>query len=162
MKRNRGKRKFTVGVKKYVTITARAIVLLFAALLAYSLVDHFFIHPPALSERTGSNAPTRVEQQIQITVRNECGTDGVAMDFTNFLRRRGFDVVETTNGSVFDRPVTTVVDAAGNFENALRVAEALGVKRKNVITRPDPHAYVDVVVLIGKDYYKLKPRESVE
>ncbi len=162
MKRNRGKQKFTAGIKKYLTVAAQAVVLLFAALLVYSLVDHFFINPPALSKRTDLEAPTRVERQIQISVRNECGTDGVAMDFTDFLRQRGFDVVETTNGSIFDRPVTTVVDAAGNFENALRVAEALGVKKQNVIIKPDPHAYVDVEVLIGKDYYKLKPRESIE
>lgn len=162
MKRNRGKQRFSAGAKKYLTVAAKAVVLLFAALLVYSLIDHFFIHPPALSRRADLEAPTRVEQQIQISVRNECGADGVAMDFTNFLRRRGFDVVETTNGSVFNRPVTTVVDAAGNFENALRVAEALGVKNQNVIIKPDPHAYVDVVVLIGKDYSKLKPRESIE
>ncbi len=162
MKRNRGRHRFPAGLKKYFTIAVQVLIFLFAALLVLSLVDRFFVHPPASPERADLKAPTRIEQQIQISVQNECGSDGVAMDFTYFLRKRGFDVVETTNGSKFDRPVTTVVDAAGNIQNALRVAEALGVSRKNVITRPDPHAYVDVEVLIGEDYNKLKPKENIE
>ncbi|MCL5268451.1 MAG: LytR C-terminal domain-containing protein [Bacteroidetes bacterium] len=162
MKRNRGKPRFSVGVKKYFTIAVQVLVFLFAAVLLYSLIEHLLVHPPVLTERADLKAPTRIEQQIQISVRNECGADGVAMDFTNYLRERGFDVVETTNGSIFNRAVTTVVDAAGNLQNAMRVAEALGVSKKNVITKPDPHAYVDVEVLIGEDYHKLKPRENIE
>ncbi len=162
MKRNRGKQKFSVSVKKYFTIAGQVLVFLFAAVLLYSLIDHLLVHPPAVTERADLKAPTRFEKQIQSSVRNEWGADGVAMDFTNYVRERGFDVVETTNGSISDRPVTTVVDAAGSVQNAIRVAEALGVSRKDVVTKPDPHAYVDVEVLIGEDYQKLKPKENIE
>ncbi len=120
------------------------------------------MHPPAESERADLKSPTRIEKVIQISVRNECGAQDVAMDFTDFLRRRGFDVVETTNGDRFDRKFTTVVNASGNYENALRVAEALGVNKEHVVTKPDPESYVDVEVLIGMDYANLKPRMGIE
>ncbi len=138
------------------------VVVVFAGVLIYSMVDRLLVHPPAEAERADVNSPTKIEKVIQISVRNECGAKDVAMDFTNFLRRRGFDVVETTNGSMFDREFTTVVNASGNYENALRVAEALGVKKEYVITKLDPQSYVDVEVLIGKDYENLKPRTGIE
>ncbi len=84
------------------------------------------------------------------------------MNFTFYLRKRGFDVVETANGVIPDRQTTAVVDAAGNYQNALRVAQALGVKKENVVTKLDPRSYVDVEVLIGRDYQTLKPNEGIE
>ncbi len=145
-----------------VSVSVLVVVLLLAVTLVYSMVDRLVLHPTAQAERADADSPTKIESVIQISVRNECGAKDVAMDFTNFLRRRGFDVVETTNGSVFDREFTTVVNASGDYENALRVAEALGVKKENVITKLDPQSYVDVEVLIGKDYENLKPRTGIE
>jgi len=154
--------KFSTKAKKYLTVLFQLLILLFAILLAYFLLDRFIIHPSIKPERVENDAPTKVEKQIQVSVRNECGAKNIAMDFTFYLRKRGFDVVETANGSMFDRKYTTVLDAAGNFQNAIRVAEALGVKKQNVITRLDPKSYVDVKVLIGKDYQSLKPNEGIE
>lgn len=168
MKSHRGKRNFSAGgtsgahSRNYLTISLQLLVVLVALVLIGSLIDHFFINPSVSSFRAESTAPTKVERHIQISVRNECGVGNVAMAFTNYLRKRGFDVVETDNGSVFNRKMTTVVDATGNYNNALRVAEALGVQKENVITELDPHAYVDVEVLIGTDYVNLKPREGIE
>ncbi|MFZ1081417.1 MAG: LytR C-terminal domain-containing protein [Candidatus Kryptoniota bacterium] len=158
----RHKEKLFVRAKRYLAVPSQIVILLFAVVLAYSLLDRFIIHPPVKSERTEKEAPTKTEKLIQVSVRNECGAKNIAMDFTFYLRKRGFDVVETTNGSMLDRQFTTVVDAAGNFQNAIRVAEALGVKKQNVTTRLDPKSYVDVEVLIGKDYQNLKPNESIE
>ncbi|MGO9480679.1 MAG: LytR C-terminal domain-containing protein [Candidatus Kryptoniota bacterium] len=160
MKRRR--ENFFLKAKRYLAVPSQLLVLLFAIVLAYSLLDRLIIHPSVRSERMEKDAPTKIEKLIQISVRNECGVKNIAMDFTFYLRKRGFDVVETTNGSSTNRQLTTVVDAAGNLQNALRVAEALGVRKQNVITRLDPKSYVDVEVLIGKDYRSLKPNESIE
>ncbi len=137
-------------------------VVVLAGVLIYSMINRFLINPPADALRADDNSPTRVEKVIQITVKNECGEKNIAMDFTNFLRKLGFDVVETENGDVFDRQFTTVVNTSGDFQNALRVAAALGVKKEHVITDIDPRSYVDVEVLIGKDYGNLKPRTGIE
>ncbi len=158
----RRKEKFSPNAKKSVTVVSQALVVLIAVILVYSLLDRFLIHPPIKSNRVEENPPTKIEKLIQVSVRNECGAKDIAMSFTFYLRKRGFDVVETINGSVPDRRITTVVDAAGNYQNAIRVAEALGVKKENVITKLDPRSYVDVEVFIGKDYQNLKPNESIE
>jgi|YelNatPaOPRAMG01_1025707.scaffolds.fasta_scaffold00288_3 hypothetical protein len=160
--KSRRKNKSALSLKKLFTSIFRIAVAGVAFLLLYSFMDRLFIHPPAKSERSDDTPPTRVEKVIQISVENECGQQNVAMIFTNFLRKRGFDVVETGNGSSFDRQITMVVDAAGNLENAKRVATALGVDESNVVQRIDPHAYVDVKVLIGRDFSKLKPKQALE
>ncbi|MGC8594638.1 MAG: LytR C-terminal domain-containing protein [Candidatus Kryptoniota bacterium] len=160
--KNRRRIKSTINLKKLAAYTFRIVVVGIALLFVYSFLDRLFIHPPARSERTDDTPPTRVERVIQVSVENECGQPNVALIFTNFLRRRGFDVVESGNGSTFDRQITQVVDAAGNLENAKRVASALGVDRSNVVQKIDPHAYVDVKVLIGKDFSKLKPKWALE
>lgn len=162
MKRHRGNRELPSFARSLISVSALAIVLVVAGILVYSMVNRFIINPPVNPHRADANSPTKVENIIQITVKNECGAKDVAMDFTDFLRRRGFDVVETTNGSEFDEQYTTVVNTSGDYKNALRVAEALGVKREHVITNIDPRSYVDVEVLIGKDYENLKPRTGIE
>ena len=160
MKRRKGK--FSLDAKKSLVLVSQVVVVLLAIFLLISLIDRFVIHSSVNSTRSEENSPTRVERTIQVSVRNECGVNDLAMSYTFFLRKRGFDVVETINGSSRDREYTTVVDAAGNYQNAMRVAEALGVKRENVVTRLDQRSYVDVEVLIGKDYRNLKPNESIE
>ncbi len=161
MKRHRGDRQSSAALSKLASVSALVLVLILVAVLVYSMLYRFFLNPPAEAERADASSPTRIEKVIQISVQNECGASDVAMTFTNYLRRRGFDVVETTNGDQFGREFTTVVNTSGNYENALRVAEALGVKKEYVITNLDPHSYVDVEVLIGKDYAKLKPRTGI-
>lgn len=162
MKRSRGNSESSSIARKLLSAFALAGVIVIAAVLLYSLADRFLINPPVNPLRADADSPTKVEKVIQITVKNECGKSDVAMDFTYYLRKRGFDVVETTNGDRFDRKHTAVVNTSGDYENALRVAEALGVKKEYVITHIDPRSYVDVEVLIGQDYQNLKPRMGIE
>lgn len=162
MKRHRGNSKSLSLTRRLLSAAALAAVVTLAGILIYSMVNRFLINPPADALRADGNSPTKVEDVIQITVKNECGEKDVAMDFTNYLRRHGFDVVETANGNEFGRQFTTVVNTSGDYENALRVAAALGVRKEHVITDIDPRSYVDVEVLIGKDYENLKPRTGIE
>ena len=148
--------------RRIAVIAGQVVVVCVAIVLVYSLLDRFIIHPPVTAERTEANSPTKSERLIQVSVRNECGARDVAMTFTSYLRKRGFDVVETRNGDVLDRPLTTVIDASGNYKNALRVAEALGVSKENVVTKLDPRSYVDVEVLIGKDFQQLNPNKNTD
>ena len=127
------------------------IVVLFVLViyLCYSFIVRTFINPPVDYK---SN-----EKIIQIDVLNGCGTSGIAVKFTDFLRARGFDVLEMGNYKSFDVQETLVVDRTGNIENAYKVAQALGVDKKNVIKQISPDSYLDCSVVIGKDYTSLKP-----
>lgn len=99
---------------------------------------------------------------IQLDVLNGCGVNGVADRFTDFLRARDFDVVEIgnyqTNGKVnYNIDETFVIDRIGNKANALKVAKALGIEKVKVIEQLNEDYFLDVSLVIGKDYYKLKP-----
>ncbi|HTO92898.1 MAG TPA: LytR C-terminal domain-containing protein, partial [Bacteroidota bacterium] len=101
-----------------------------------------------------SGSPSR--STIQLDVLNGCGASGAGTAMTAYLRARGFDVVEYRNYRSFDVQETLVIDRAGNRENAEKVAYALGVAKGNIIEQINEDYYVDVSVLIGRDYASLK------
>ena len=94
---------------------------------------------------------------IQLDVQNGCGVQGVAQQFTDYLRQRNFDVVQSSNYKTFDVEYTLVIDRMGNIENAKKVAHALGVSDDNVVQQINMDYHLHVSVIIGKDYQNLKP-----
>lgn len=94
---------------------------------------------------------------IQTEVLNGCGVSGLADRFTDYLRNNGVDVVNSGNYFTFDVKETLVIDRIGNKANAEKIAELLGVNRNNVIQQLSDEYFLDVSVIIGKDYFKLKP-----
>jgi len=96
---------------------------------------------------------------IQIDVLNGCGASGVAQLFTDYLRKRNFDVVQSTNYKTFDVEESLVIDRTGDLETARKVAYALGIEEKNIVQQINPDYYLNVSVVIGRDYEKLKPSE---
>lgn len=119
--------------------------------LAYSLFNR-------LTGGTGDedkvNDRQTVSPVIQVEVLNGCGALGVAEKFTDLLRKEKFDVVQTGNYISFDIDNTLVIDRTGNKANAQKVASALGVDEKNVIMQKNDNYFLDVSVVIGKDYKK--------
>ena len=94
---------------------------------------------------------------IQVEVLNGCGKSGVAEKFTSYLRNRNFDVVQMGNYISFDIDKTMVIDRTGNKANAEKVAEAIGVDKKNVIQQLNKEYFLDVSIIIGKDFNQLNP-----
>lgn len=94
---------------------------------------------------------------IQVEVMNGCGVSGVADRFTDYLRDHNVDVVKIGNYIQFDIDETMVIDRMGNKANAERVAEILGVLNGNAITQKNDDYFVDVTVVIGRDYFKQTP-----
>jgi hypothetical protein len=103
-----------------------------------------------------SNKP-KPDEIIQMEVLNGCGVNGVAERFTDFLRERNFDVVSTGNYNSFNIDESLVIDRIGNIANAEKVAEDLGISKERVITQKNEDYFLDVSLIIGKDYFKLKP-----
>ena len=95
--------------------------------------------------------------RIQVEVLNGCGTKGVAKEITDFLRNREFDVVKFENYDRFDIKETFVIDRASmEKENAKKVAEALGVNPSRVVPQLSEDRHLQVTVVIGQDYPRLK------
>ncbi len=85
---------------------------------------------------------------VHVRVENGSGTPGVASALADFLRQRGFDVVETGNAQNFNNATTTIETA--DQKMAGEVAKELPVKNPRIALRQVPG--VDVVIVIGRDY----------
>lgn len=130
----------------------------FLSLLLILLVFGLFtriIYPRIENQRTASN-PELIGDIIQLEVLNGCGVPGLANNFTSVLRENGFDVVETGNFKNFDMQNTVVIARTFDSENALRVADALGVAEEHVFIEASEDFYLDATVVIGSDYKSLK------
>lgn len=105
-----------------------------------------------------SNTQTQNPSEIiQVEVLNGCGVGGVADRFTDFLRVNNFDVVNIGNYIRFDMDETLVIDRIGNMANAYKVAKSLSVKNENVIQQLNNDYFLDVSIVIGRDYFTLQP-----
>lgn len=94
---------------------------------------------------------------IQVDVRNGCGESGLAGEMTDFLRSYGFDVVEHGDHTSFDVDSTLVIDRIGNLDAANQVALALGIPDVRIISDVRSDYYLDVSVIIGRDYASIRP-----
>ena len=108
-------------------------------------------------ERPASDSSDLVGSIIQVEVRNGAGVDHLAERTTEYLRDRGFDVVDVGNYSSFDQEHSVVIDRIGNMEAAHHVAEALGIPADRVRQNVKPAYYLDASVILGHDYEQLRP-----
>jgi type 1 glutamine amidotransferase len=92
---------------------------------------------------------------IQVEVLNGCGTAGLADKFTDLLRSKKFDVVKTGNFASFDIDNSFVIDRVGNKEFAYSLADSIGIPKSNVIQQFNRNYYLDVTLVIGKDFNNL-------
>ncbi len=121
--------------------------------MVYSLYVKFTFNPVQESVASKQEA----EDIIQVDVLNGCGVGGVADRYTDFLRGKKFDVAKVGNYISQDMDQTIVIDRIGNMANALKVAAALGIKSDNVTQQLNKDYFIDVSVIIGKDYFSLQP-----
>ena len=97
-----------------------------------------------------------ISNVIQLEILNGAGKPGLAQDFTEALRKSGFDVVETGNFKNFDMENTVLIARTINDENARRVADAIGIHPKHVFIEASEDFYLDATIVIGSDYNSLK------
>jgi hypothetical protein len=96
-------------------------------------------------------------EMIQVEVLNGCGVSGLADIFKDFLRKKNIDVVSSGNYTNFDVEQTIIIDRIGNKKKAEYVAGLLGVPKSRVITRINKDYFLDVSIVLGRDYLTLKP-----
>jgi hypothetical protein len=105
-----------------------------------------------INARPAPATPTEhapADTRIRVQVMNATSTRGLARRATGFLRDRGFDVVDIGTAQ-HGRDSTLVIDRSGHTEWAQLVARAFGGAR--VESRPDSSRYLDVTVLVGRDW----------
>lgn len=130
-------------------IITSIVLSIFAMFLLYSVLNKSGIINFNKSEEI---KPQNVQQLIQVEVLNGCGVTGVADGLTDILRAKGIDVVKTGNYISFDVDETFIVDRMGNPETAVGVADSLNLDRKFIITEINKSYFLDLTIVIGKDY----------
>ncbi|MBI2408520.1 MAG: LytR C-terminal domain-containing protein [Gemmatimonadetes bacterium] len=105
--------------------------------------------PDAPAARPARVVPDSV--RIKVEVINATASRGLGRLATAWLRDKGFDVVGTgTAPEAQRRDSTLVLDRSGHPAWAALAAEAMGGAR--VESRPDSLRYLDVTVLIGRNW----------
>ena len=132
-----------------------AVLAIVVAYLGYSFVMRTWFSPPVDPLR--ENDPRR--KPIQVDVWNGCGQVRAASMMTAYLRARGYDIVELRNYQRFDVQESLVIDRTGRRENAEKVARALGIPAGRIIQQINPDYFVDVSIVVGRDYMSLKPSQ---
>ena len=94
---------------------------------------------------------------IQVEIRNGCGISGLAGEMTQFLRKKGFDVVEVGDSETFEQEYSVVYDRIGDLASAKKLAKAVGLPEDRVIQEIRLDEYLDASIVIGKDYATLVP-----
>jgi hypothetical protein len=62
--------------------------------------------------------------------------------------------MKRNNDGIIER--TYVVDRSGNLEAARKLATTLGIAQDKVFQKIDRNLYLDVSVVVGKDFFRLK------
>ncbi len=132
------------------------IIIIILALLIIFMAYSLFSKIKALDENTTADGNNH-KKIIQVEVLNGCGRAGVADMFTEYLRKHNFDVVHVGNYISFDVDNTLIIDRTGNKNNAMKVAEALGVDKKYIVQQLNNDYFLDVSIIIGKDFNQLTP-----
>ena len=104
---------------------------------------------PEPAEDAEARAP-RPAGRVRVEVLNASGVPGLAAQGRTLLRDRGFDVVQVGNAAGFGPDTSLVLDRVGRMETARAVADEIGIPR--VYARPDSNVYVDVTVVLGRDW----------
>lgn len=96
-------------------------------------------------------------RKIKIEILNGCGVQDLARVTTDYLREKGFDVINYANAAE-EQNKTVVIDRLSPKEKwAKIVASALDIDLTSAIV--DSSLCVHVLVLLGKDYEEIMPKK---
>jgi hypothetical protein len=92
----------------------------------------------------------------EVEVLDGAGSMRWAQHATDVIRANGFDVVEMKrySGGIAER--SFIMDRSGNISAARALAEKAGIAPDKVFQKIDRSLYVDMTIVIGKDFPKLK------
>jgi hypothetical protein len=158
MPRSKGRSAPSSGGKRLQTIGLFALLLVVAVLvgsLAAGLMGRRIGGSGDVAAADSIDVPVRASAprpagRVRVEVLNASGVPGLARRGTEMLRDGGYDVVSYGNAPGFAPDTSLVLDRVGKMEFARSVADVVQIPR--VYARPDSNVYVDVTVVLGRDW----------
>jgi hypothetical protein len=105
------------------------------------------------SSRTATPIVLPPGDRIRVEVLNGAGGIKVAQRVADELRAAGIDVVEIGNYKSTTVEHTIVIDRFGSHERAKSVALKLRLSESRIVQQIDKSLFIDVSVVVGKDYF---------
>ena len=99
---------------------------------------------------------------LQIEVLNGCGVSGIAAEFTEYLRKQGFDVVKTENYESFNVLETVIIDRRDKSNRIKEIAKSLGLDPSRILKEINEAYLIDATVILGKDYRRISSWNKME
>lgn len=96
-----------------------------------------------------------------VEVLNGCGVTGLAQQFTNFLRKEGFDVIYTGNADRMNYQNTYLIEHAETPGKREEILNILMFDQSRVVKDDNLSLYVDYTLIVGKDYSTLSVYPNV-
>jgi len=100
---------------------------------------------------------TTIKAEVEIL--NGCGESGIANLYSNFLIKKGFDVIDRRNADNFEYLNTTIIV---HKKDKLNVAKNLANILKIKTVTVDERGIWDLSLIIGRDYKNLESFETVK
>ena len=143
---------------KNLTLNASIIILIIINIyLGYSITE-------TITKYYGDNqyelSEDSTASKIKVEVLNGCGKSGVAEKLTDYLRAKGFDVVNLGNYRSFEIENSIVIARNEKNLNAEKIAMSVGLHKEYVIKQINPEYLLDVTFILGKDYKNLIPLQK--
>ena len=157
------KPKFKIFIKKLSLI----FVLFFLLIATYMIVNNKALFSPSTNKNLSSlMIQTKSEKitgkKIQLKVLNGCGEKGVAILYTNFLRSKGYDVIEYSNAKNFDFNQTKLrIHKHDNSSFINEIINILSINPNQIEYDYNNNIFYEMSVIIGKDYKNLNSFEGV-
>ena len=139
-------------------VFSNILITLFAVIVAVMLGA--LIYKLFFTNKVNPNLDNNIEkvsssEVIQINILNASGAKGIAGKVKDYLRSRGFDVVEIGNYTkLIDN--SFILDRIGDSSSSARVAEAIGIPDSLIKKKIDSTLFLRASVILGKDYEKLR------
>lgn len=95
-----------------------------------------------------------IEKAIQINILNSTNHNGIADLARNYLRDKGFDVVEIGNYNT-NLKKSIVIDRIGDLNSSKITAKAIGINDSLIKTMIDSSLFISSSIILGEDYLSL-------
>ncbi len=109
-----------------------------------------------------SNAiPTTIspsqEPIMTVEVLNGCGTSGVANTFSEYLKKKNYDVVRVDNADSFDYEKSVILDRGKQPRRMIeQLCKVMGISKERILLIESTSCPSDATLIIGSDYKSLK------
>ena len=146
---------FAEMVLNWIIIILAGVILVFLVSLVYKFFTGRTSAPPPVVKQVSPPIET-LREVPRVEVLNGCGVQGVAARFTDYLRSRGFDVVNTDNYRTSNVDSSFIVDRSSpNSSYGKHLAAVLGISLQRVQTIVSEELDLEATVVLGRDYRAL-------